>query len=58
MTSQQELQLMAEMVEAKDFANDFVELVELANYTALANPISETAEHIKEELFSALKELR
>ena len=58
MNSQETLIAMAEMISAKDVDSEFSELVENALYTAEMNPISETAEFLKEEMMSALKELR
>lgn len=58
MNSQETLIAMAEMVSAKDFENDFSELVESAILTAEMNPISETAEDLKAEMMKALRELR
>ena len=53
----EEIIAMVEMVEAHDEIGEYEELVELARLTADQNPISETAEYVKEQLMVALKEV-
>ena len=58
MNSQEVLVAMAEMISAKDLDNEFDELVENALYTAEMNPISESAEDLKEQMLEVLRDLR
>ena len=53
----EEIIAMVEMVEAHDEIGEYDELVELARLTADQNPISETAEDVKEQLMVALREV-
>lgn len=50
-----ELTQMADLLEVKDFENEYDELIENARYTADHNPISETAYDIQQELMTALR---
>jgi hypothetical protein len=54
----EELNDMADMLEAKDIEQEHSELITLARHASRTNPISEAAYDIKENLMTALKEAR